>query len=176
MTKRLSSRGQLMGSYSYTKNRNPFPASTTNPNSEINVADYTSSWIGKMSGSYVFPKGILGGFSYDIRTGARMARQVLLQGGKQVTSVTVNAALPGTLNLDNIALLDARVSKRFNLQKSTFEVRLDVFNILNASPVQSIVVRASSTFGQATASGGGGQNGTGLTPPRLLQLGGTFTF
>jgi hypothetical protein len=55
-------------------------------------------------------------------------------------------------------------------------VRLDVFNILNASPVQSIVVRAGSTFGQATASGGGGQNGTGLTPPRLLQLGGTFTF
>ena len=176
MTKRLSSKWQLMGSYSYTKNHNPFPASTTNPNSEINVADFTSSWIGKMSGSYVFPKGILGGFSYDVRTGVRMARQVLLQGGKQVTSVAVNAALPGTLNLDNIALLDARVSKRFNLQKSTFEVRLDVFNILNASPVQSIVVRASSTFGQATASGGGGQNGTGLTPPRLLQLGGTFTF
>ena len=95
MTKRLSNKWQLLGSYSYTKDHNPFPG-TGNPNTEINVADYTSQWIGKLSGSYVFPKGIMSGVSYDIRSGARMARQVLLQGGKQVTSVAVNAALPGT--------------------------------------------------------------------------------
>jgi len=177
MTKRLSRKWQLMGSYSITKNHNPFPGSVSNPNNEINVSDFTSSWIAKTSGSYVFPKGILGGFSYDLRSGARMARQVLLQGGKQVTSQVVNADLPGTLNLDNIPLLDARATKRFSLPNAqTFEVRLDIFNILNASPVQSIVVRSGTTFGQATASAGGGQNGTGLTPPRLLQFGCTYSF
>jgi Carboxypeptidase regulatory-like domain/TonB dependent receptor-like, beta-barrel len=176
MIKRLSNKWQLLGSYSRTKNNNPFPGSG-NPNTQVNVADYTSSWIGKLSGSYVFPKGILGGFSYNIRSGDRLARQVLLQGGKEVASAVVNADLPGTLSLPNIPILDLRATKRFTLQKGhTFEVRLDCFNSLNASPVQSIVVRSSSTFAQATASAGGGQNGTGLTPPRLLQLGAVYGF
>jgi hypothetical protein len=125
----------------------------------------------------MFPEGILGGFSYSNRSGAQMARQVLLQGGAQITSLVVNAALPGSLNLDDVALLDLRALKRFNLgQSRTLEVRLDCFNVLNASPVQSIVVRSGSTFGNATASTGGGQNGTGLTPPRLFQLGAHFNF
>jgi len=125
----------------------------------------------------VFPKGILGGFSYNIRSGDRLARQVLLQGGKEVASVVVNTDLPGSLKLENIPVLDLRATKRFTFQKGrTVEVRLDCFNSLNASPVQSIVVRSGTTFGQATASAGGGQNGTGLTPPRLFQLGGTFGF
>jgi Carboxypeptidase regulatory-like domain/TonB dependent receptor-like, beta-barrel len=176
MIKRLSNKWQLIGSYSRTKNHNPFPGSG-NPNTQINVADYTSSWIGKLSGSYIFPKGILGGFSYSIRSGDRLARQVLLQGGKEVTSMVVNAGLPGSLNLPNIPILDLRATKRFSLQRGqTFEVRLDCFNSFNASPVQSIVVRSGTTFNQATASAGGGQNGTGLTPPRLLQLGAVYSF
>jgi hypothetical protein len=89
----------------------------------------------------------------------------------------VNADPIGSLSLDTVALLDLRASKHFDIGHGrAFEVRLDCFNALNADPVTSIVVRAGPTFGNATASAGLGQNGTGLTPPRIFQLGGRFTF
>jgi hypothetical protein len=81
------------------------------------------------------------------------------------------------LNLENIGLLDVRVAKRFRLQGGqSFEVRLDCFNFLNANPVTSIVTRSGSSFGNATASAGGGQNGTGLTPPRIFQFEVDYSF
>jgi hypothetical protein len=89
----------------------------------------------------------------------------------------VNADPIGSLSLDTVALLDLRASKHFKLgQSRVLEVRLDCFNALNADPVTSIVVRAGPTFGNATASAGLGQNGTGLTPPRVFQLGGRISF
>jgi hypothetical protein len=177
-TRRLSNKWQMLASYSITKRHVPFAAgSQVNPNTEINVLDDTKVWIGKLSGSYFFPKGVLGGFSYNIRSGDRLARQVLLQGGTLVPTLVVNAELPGSLSLDPVGLLDLRASKRFGLGGGrVFEARLDCFNALNASPVQSIVVRASNTFRNATASASGGQNGTGLTPPRIFQFGGEFSF
>jgi hypothetical protein len=177
-TRRLANNWQLLGSYSATKRHIPFaPGSQVNPNTEINVADDTWVWIGKAAGSYVFPKGIVGGFSYNVRNGDRLARQVLLRGGGSVSTLVVNADPIGSLNLDTVSLLDLRVAKRFALgQSRAFEVRLDCFNALNANPVTSIVVRAGSTFGNATASAGGGQNGTGLTPPRIFQVEGHFSF
>jgi hypothetical protein len=47
---------------------------------------------------------------------------------------------------------------------------------MNVNPVTSIVVRSGATFGNATASENGGQNGTGLTPPRIFQLEWRYTF
>jgi hypothetical protein len=177
-TKRLANNWQLLGSYSATQRHIPYaPGSQVNPNTEINIADNTWVWIGKLAGSYLFPKGIVSGFSYNVRNGDRLARQVLLSGGGSIPTLAVNAEAIGGLNLDTVSLLDLRVAKRFMLGGSkAFEVRLDCFNALNANPVTSIVVRSGATFGYATASANGGQNGTGLTPPRIFQLEGHFTF
>ena len=47
-----------MGSYSATKRNVPFvEGSALTPNAEINIADNTWTWIGKVSGSYTFPQG-----------------------------------------------------------------------------------------------------------------------
>jgi len=181
-TKRLANNWQLISSYSATRRHVPFaPGSQVNPNTEINIADDTWIWIGKLAGSYVFPKGIVSGASYSIRNGDRLARQVLLRPpagvSASVTQLVVNAAPIGSLSLDNVGLLDLRVAKRFRLgQSQAFELRLDCFNALNANPVTSVVVRAGPTFGNATASESGGQNGTGLTPPRVFQIEGHFSF
>ncbi len=179
-TKRLANNWQLLSSYSVTKRHIPFtPGSQLNPNTEINIVDDTWIWIGKVAGSYVFPKGIVSGFSYSIRNGDRLARQVLLRApsGSSIATLVVNAAPIGSLNLDNVALLDLRAAKRFPLGHGrTFELRLDCFNALNANPVTSIVNRSGATFGNATASESGGQNGTGLTPPRVFQVEGHFSF
>jgi hypothetical protein len=59
-------------------------------------------------------------------------------------------------------------AKRFQLGAGgAFELRLDCFNVMNVNPVTSIVVQSGPAFGNATASEGGGQDGTGLTPPRI---------
>jgi hypothetical protein len=177
-TKRLADGWQFMGSYSATKKNIPFvELSALNPNTEINTADKTWTWIGKLSGSYVFPMDIIGGVSYSIRNGARLARQVQIFGGGSITNLVVNAEPIGSLSLENVGLLDLRAAKRIQLGSGrAFEIRLDCFNALNANPVTSIVVRSGPTFGNATASESGGQNGTGLTPPRIFQLEGRFTF
>jgi hypothetical protein len=175
-TKRLANNWQLMGSYSATKINNP-GGSPANPNTEINTGNHTWTWIGKLSGSYVFPKDIVTGFSYNLRNGARLARQVQLRGGRSITNIVVNAEPVGSLNLENHGLLDVRVAKRFRLQGGhAFELRLDCFNFLNADPVTSIVTRSGSSFGNATASAGGGQNGTGLTPARIFQFEVDYSF
>jgi hypothetical protein len=177
-TKRLSNGWQFLGSYSATKKHIPFnEGSALNPNTEINTADDTWTWIGKLSGSYVFPKDIIGGMSYSLRNGARLARQVLLRGGSSITTLVVNAEPIGSLTLENVGILDLRAAKRFAIGGGrNLEVRLDCFNALNVNPVTSIVVRSGSTFGNATASESGGQNGTGLTPPRIFQIETRFTF
>lgn len=179
-TKRLSNGWQFMGSYSATKKNVPFPeGAALTPNAEINTADKTWTWIGKTSGSYLFPKGIVAGVTYSIRNGARLARQVLVRApaGASITTLVVNAEPIGSLNLENVGLLDLRAAKRFPLGAGrVFELRLDCFNAMNVNPVTSIVTRAGPTFGNATASESGGQNGTGLTPPRIFQIEGRLTF
>jgi hypothetical protein len=180
-TRRLSGGWQLMGSYSATKRNVPFvEGSALTPNAEINTADNTWTWIGKASGSYTFPKGILGGISYSIRNGARLARQVQIiapAGTASIANLVVNAEPIGSLSLENVGLLDLRVAKRFGIGAGrNLELRLDCFNALNVNPVTSIVTRAGPTFGNATASADGGQNGTGLTPPRIFQIESRFTF
>ncbi len=177
-TKRLSDGWQLMGSYSATKRNIPFvDGSALTPNAEINTADNTWAWIGKVAGSYTFPWDILTGASYSVRNGTRLARQVLLRGGGSITTLVVNAEPIGSFSLEDVALLDLRAAKRIQLGGSrSFEIRLDCFNVMNVNPVTSVVVRSGPTFGNATASENGGQNGTGLTPPRIFQIEGRFSF
>ena len=95
----------------------------------------------------MFPKDILGGVSYSIRNGARLARTVLISApaGSSITTLVVNAEPIGSLSLENVGLLDLRAAKRIQLgQGRTFELRLDCFNALNVNPVTSIVTRAGS--------------------------------
>ena len=160
--------------------KRPFvDGSALTPNAEINTADNTWTWIGKLSGSYTFRWGILSGISYSRRNGARLARQVqiLAPSGSSITNLVVNAEPIGSLSLEDVGLLDVRMAKRFGVGAGrNLELRLDCFNIMNVNPVTSIVTRAGPTFGNATASEDGGQNGTGLTPPRIFQFETRFTF
>ena len=115
-TRRLSNGWQFMGSYSATKRNVPFvDGSALTPNAEINTADDTWTWIGKLSGSYTFPWGILSGVSYSRRNGARLARQVqiLAPTGSSITNLVVNAEPIGSLSLEDVGLFDLRVAKRF---------------------------------------------------------------
>jgi hypothetical protein len=69
-------------------------------------------------------------------------------------------------------LLDARVSKTFNLWRTQrLDLQLNIFNVLNANTVQAVQTRSGSTYGQPIDSGG-----VTILPPRIMQVGVVYRF
>jgi hypothetical protein len=171
-TRRLANNWQISGSYSRTKKNIPFGdasanALALNPNAEIYVADNTWEWIGKISGSYVFPKGILGSVNYDVRSGQALARQVLFRGGTSIPSIALNVEPIGSIMLPAPKLLDLRGSKQFRLGNGRLlELYVDCFNVLNFNGATGVTVRAGPSFMVPTT----------IVDPRIMQIGGQFTF
>ena len=109
-TKRLANRWQFGASYTRTKKDRPIHpdlrvperrAQATvvgdfNPNDEINRADNTSDWQGKLSGAYVFPHDVTVGANFDHQSGDAFARQVQLEGGVTIPDIELNAEPIGT--------------------------------------------------------------------------------
>jgi hypothetical protein len=76
----------------------------------------------------------------------------------------------GDFRLPRVSSLDARVEKAFRIQRSTLALDLDIFNITNASTVLGRQYDARLT-------GATGFNKTlEIMNPRILRLGGRFTF
>lgn len=175
-TKRLSQGWQLMTSYTATKANLPFVEKLPyNPNAEINVADRTWEWSGKVSAAYTFPLAIVTSINYEHRSGAPQARQVLLTGGQQIRSVVVNAEPLGSLRLPSTNLLDVRAGKRFSLGGSrSVEVRADVFNALNINTVLQRNLRSGATF--LAPAGTGIESAQAIVTPRIVMLGATVAF
>jgi len=178
-TKRLAQGWQFMASYTATKVNIPFgagnPPLAFNPNAEINAANQTWEWTGKMSGSYAFPYEILASANFEHRSGTPQARQVLFTGGQAIRSIVLNVEPTGSLRLPSTNVLDLRVGKRFSVGTGrTLELRADVFNALNVNTTKIRNVRSGATFlipttvfGSATGS---------IVEPRILQLGASFFF
>src|SRR5205085_10508480 len=99
LSKRLSNQWQLNASYSSTRQNIPYgsPSGTPSgtgtlpggnleysPNAEINTSNHSRDWLGKISGAYLFPRGIIASVNYESRGGAPLARQVLFSGGSVI--------------------------------------------------------------------------------------------
>ena len=87
-----------------------------NPNDEINRADKTSDWQGKLSGAYLFPYDVTVGANFDHQSGDAFARQVLLEGGVTIPDIVVNAEPIGTRRIPTLNLLTLRVEKSFRFR------------------------------------------------------------
>jgi outer membrane receptor protein involved in Fe transport len=166
--KRLSTGWQLMGSYSATKLNAPTVVeSAYTPNNDINVADHTWEWSGKASAAYMMPRGVTVSVNYDHRSGMPFARQVLLRGGKQVTSLVVNAEPVGSLRLPNLNLVDFRAEKSFKMSGTQRVIaRVNLYNVLNASSVTAWSVRSGPTYLTPTA----------IVPPRIVEFAASYSF
>jgi hypothetical protein len=168
-SKRLSSGWQFMASYSATKKNIPFGSEALefNPNLEINVADRTWEWLGKLSGSYIFPYGVVASANYQHRSGDTWARSVLFRGGRQVPSILLRVEPIGARRMPNINLVDLRVEKRFRVTTGqNLAVRLNVFNAMNANTVTTITQQSGATF----------MFPTNIMLPRILELSASYTF
>ena len=162
VARRLASRWQMMASYSATKRDVPLPnnvgggtsfgANTQDPNAEIFTADRNWEWLGRASGSYLFPFGLLTSANFEHRSGAPWARTALFRGGATIPSITLNVEPIGTRRLPNINLLDFRFEKRFNLTpQQRLQLQVNIFNATNINDVTAVTQQSGPSFGLATA-------------------------
>lgn len=176
-TRRLTRGWQFGGSYAATKKHIPFGTGTLalNPNAEINTADNTWEWVGKVSGAYNFPYGIIASANFEHRSGEPGARQVLFTGGATIPTMVLNVEPIGAQRLPNINMLDLRGVKRFGPGRgNSLEVRVELLNALNINTITNLTLRSGANFLAPVSAGT--NNSTAIEPPRLLQFSFSYTF
>jgi hypothetical protein len=172
VTKRLSHKWQFNAAYTATKKHIPYgnvPPLAYNPNAEINIADNTWEWEGKVSGVYQFPYGITASANYQNISGLAYARQVLFTTGGTSTVPSLVASVDpiGTYRTPALNLLDLRLEKAIRLPAGhRIIARVNVYNSLNVNTTLTVQQRSGATFNQPTT----------IVPPKLYELGVTYSF
>ena len=156
---------QFSGSYSATKTNNPIVdglnptefgltnrAGSLDPNAEIFAANRTWEWLGRASGAYMFPWEVMASANFEHRSGQPWARQVLFSGVPVLSSITLRTEPIGTRRMPNITTTDMRLQKSLRLGGNRrLQFLLNVYNVLNANTVTSMMFRAGPQFMRPTA-------------------------
>lgn len=157
MTKRLAHNWQFFASYTATKKNYPLPANngtfnSVDPNSEIFAANNTWEWLGRASGSYLFPHKILVSANFEHRSGNVLARTASFRNaGTRVGALTLRVEPFGSIRLPNLNLLTLRGEKRFGLpKKQQVSLRANVYNALNTDAATAMTVQSGRNFGRVT--------------------------
>jgi hypothetical protein len=156
VSKRLSNNWQLQASYTATKKHIPLTPNedtfnTQDPNAEIFAADNTWEWLARVSGSYLFPYGIVASARFEHRSGMPWARTAILDGGTQIPNITVRVEPLGSQRLPNINLLSLRGEKRFGLPRGQqVHLRMNLHNLTNTTVPTSVNTLSGSTYGVLT--------------------------
>ncbi len=178
VSKRLANRWSMQGSYSFTQIHDPLPdntsggtgafnANTKDPNAEIFAADNTKEWQVRLSGSYMMPGAIQLSANYQARSGAYWARTAVFRGGVTIPSITLRVEPRDANQYPAVHLTDFRVEKRLKVGGTkSLALRLNVFNLLNASTITSTAVASGSSFNAVT----------GITRGRLAEFNTAFQF
>jgi hypothetical protein len=156
VTKRLSNNWQFSVAHTATKKNIPLTPNedtfnTQDPNAEIFAANNTWEWLSRVSGSYLFPYGILTSVRYEARNGLKWARTAILDGGRQIPNITVRVEELGARQLKNIHLLNLRAEKRFGMGSGReLQVRTNLYNVTNTIVATNVNTQSGATFGTLT--------------------------
>jgi hypothetical protein len=158
--------------HSLTKTDEPIltPASglpTYDPNAEVNTANHTWEWLGKVSGAYLFPGEIMASANFQALSGTPYARTALFTATGPIPSIVLNVEPIGARRLPSTELLDFRFEKRIPFGKTrVLSAQLNLYNALNANTVTSVIAQSGPSFGNATA----------IVPARIVVFGLKFNF
>jgi outer membrane receptor protein involved in Fe transport len=170
LRKRLSHNWQVSGSLTLSRSRQ-YPKGYSDKNSLINMygvpGNYDREYSFKLSGTYIFPYGIMFSAYFAHEQGRPFNRTVrvwLDQGRRRI------AAEPrGSKRYPSQTYLDLRVEKEFKLWKTTrLKLLIDVWNIFNAD-YHYWVAETNAASDAYLAPGG-------YALPRRAQLGVRFVF
>jgi carboxypeptidase family protein len=176
--KRLAQGWTMSASAARTKKHVPLGTDLSlaiNPNVEFLAADNTSDWTEKVSGTYDFPHGIMASATFENRSGAPGARQVLFSGGTTIPTFVLNVVPIGSVRLPSINLLNVQVEKRVRLGNRTLALKLMVYNALNINTLTAWNLRAGPKYLWAVAPTGTGASPT-IVGARIAQVGLAYTF
>ncbi len=168
--KRLSNNWQVNGSLTLAKARS-YPVGFEDPNENINTYGvagyYDREYQFKISGTYIFPYGIMltAFFSHEQGRPFNRTVRVSLDQGRQ----TIAAEERGSMRYPNQTFLDLRLEKEFRLWKTArLKLLIDIWNILNSDANQRVAsTRADSAAYLAPTS---------FDLPRRAQIGIRFVF
>lgn len=175
LNKRMANNFMLFGGFTLAAHKQcGSGAASTNPNDHINACgydDFDSKYMLNVSGVYRLPAGFNVSGHLVHSTGKPLGRAFIVTRAIVPNLTQVNqtvALLPrGELRRPAWTLLDLRLSREFRLGRGTsFELLLDVFNLLN----ENSALQEVETIG--TALGRISQNIDG----RLVRLGAKFSF
>ena len=185
VSRRLVNRWMFMGSYSATKLHVPYVANTAgitdftggggltvilatyDPNAEISAANNTWEWLARASGAYIFPAGVQVSANFEHRSGDPWARQVSFTGGATIPQIRLRVEPIGARRLPNLNILHMRVEKSFRLiEGQRLAVQANIYNVLNINDALGVTPLSGPNFLIPTA----------ITPPRIAELGITYSF
>jgi hypothetical protein len=158
-----------------TKNHRWLSAYAQSPNDDFFPLDTTWTWIGKVTTSYLAPKGIRLALFYESLSGTKGQRTYVFRNMPQSSTVTIRLEPFGERSLPTTHMTYTRVGKEFAFGKNRLEVNADVHNLFNVNTATSVSFASGPTFGQlnATSQNGGG---SAILLPRTLKVGVTLAF
>ena len=164
--------GFVAGSVSQVGNpENVFCKQTFPFRPDVKVVGYTTlPYDVQVSGTYQFTQGVNVLAAWTATNAALTAAGSTLGRALVSTSKTFNIVAPGEVYGDPLNQLDLRASKRFKVNRATFKVDVDLYNVFNSN----WIYRQSNTFSLATTSQW--NRPIDVLQGRLFKLGGQFSF
>ena len=105
--------------------------------------------------------------NFEHRSGDPWARQVSFTGGATIPQIRLRVEPIGARRLPNLNILHMRVEKSFRLiEGQRLAVQANVYNVLNINDALGVTPLSGPNFLIPTA----------ITPPRIAELGITYSF
>lgn len=188
LTKRMSNRWQMMGSYVWSRLDGDRVLDPNNPNNLVDTVrtgrgtnDQPHSF--KLLGSYQAPWGVTVGANYQALTGLPRDRTLSLN-LRQGTNTAYTVEERGTYRADFLSLLSVRGDKRFRLGGSRrASLIAELHNFLNSSAGQTSFGTITRLYANQAAFDAARAAGTSyfgrvqeIVAPRVFKLGFKFEF
>ena len=105
--------------------------------------------------------------NFEHRSGDPWARQVSFTGGRTITPIRLRVEPIGARRLPNLNILHMRLEKSFRLiQGQKMALQANVYNVLNINKALGVTPLSGVNFLIPTS----------ITPPRIAELGITYSF
>ncbi len=163
-TRRMSNRWSLVTSFTETWSHDALQA--LNPNTLIGAGpdgrkDY-STWQGKIQGTFDLWGGVRISLMFRLYSGQPYGRQVVAS--FNYGSQTLQVEPWDTRRMPTLVLFDMRSEKAIKLGSRRLGLFLDVFNVLNANPVTSLITTSGPAFERPIT----------IASPRIARVGAKF--
>ena len=171
--KRMSNRWSLLAGGSFGRTiGDPVGGDLNNPNNDAyrhGIVGNDTPWSYRMSGVYELPYQVAVSGTGQYYAGFAEQKTVLVNSTTVAltqSQQTLDVSQRGDTRLPTVFEFDMTFRRSFRLDKKSFEPRIDIYNVTNASTVLGRVTQLGSAYLRAST----------IMRGRLIRLGGNFTF